>query len=118
MIGLRRTYRDVARELSDGLSTGHIVLEKESTPDELGMFALLLFQHLAPRKVAFFGAGSSGLGMFRSHSQIMVQIDPNEFENLPKEVKANLVIRTQELASKGFKIKIKDLKGNAFYAME
>lgn len=112
MIGLRNTYRDVARELSDGLRSGHVVLEQESTMDEVGLFAGLLFQYFAPRKVAFVVGSASSMGIFGSNSQIMVQIDPKDFEKMPEEVKADFYMTTKDLINRGVKIKIKDLKGN------
>jgi len=111
MIGLRRTYRDVAKEISEGLASGSVVPESESTENEMGLLAGLLFQYLSPRKVAFVVGDSGSMGMIHSSSQVMIQIDPKAYESLPEDVKARFNKKTQELREKGVKIKIKDLKG-------
>jgi hypothetical protein len=112
MIGLRRTYQDVAREISEGLSSGHVILKNDSTQDEMGFLAALFFRHLAPKKVAFVvGASASTGGFSEENSRIMIQLDPENYENLPEEVKASLNLKTRELIEKGVKFKVKDLEG-------
>jgi len=123
MIAHGRTYQDVAREISDGLASGSVVLEGESTENELGLLAGMLFQYLTPRKVAFVAgrAGSIGAGSpaaIGGISQVMIQIDPKAYEELPEHVKASFNKRTQDLRDRGVKIKIKDLKGKPFYMPE
>jgi hypothetical protein len=118
MIGLRRTYGEVAKELSEGLRSGQIGLEEVPTMDEMGLLAGLVFQYLAPKKVAFILGATGSAGIVGSHPQIMIQIDPKDYENLPDEAKARFSIKTQELTGKGVKIKFKDLHGNTFYFMD
>ena len=112
MIFQRRTYQDVAKEISDGLMSGDVVLESEPAQGEMGLLAALVFQHLTPRKVAYtIGAARSMGGVLSKPSQVMFQIDPKEYENLPEDVKARFSIKTRELTQRGVKVIIRDLKG-------
>jgi hypothetical protein len=118
MIGLRRTYREVARELSEGLQSGQISLDEEPTMDEMGLLAGLVFQYFAPKKVAFVLGATGSAGIVGANPQIMIQIDPKDYENLPNEAKVHFSMKTQELTDKGVKIKFKDLHGNTFFFLD
>jgi hypothetical protein len=111
MIGLRRTYSEVAHELATGLESGKLTLENESTDQELSFFAALLFQYLAPRKLAFAVGTIHGIEMLPSNAQLMVQFDPKVYESLPEEVRVAFDTKMQELIERGVKIKAKDLNG-------
>ena len=111
MIGFRRTYRDVAKEISEGLTSGDVVLDAESPQNEMALLADFLFHYLAPRKVAFVVGGSGRMGRISGRSQVLIQIDPRAYQSLPEDVKARFHSRTQHLREKGVRIKVKDLQG-------
>ena len=112
MIFPRRTYQDVAEEISDGLLSGDVLLESEPAEAEMGLLAAMVFQHLTPRRVAYtVGAAGSVGGILSKPSRVMLQIDPKEYENLPEEVRASLSIKTRRLMEKGVKVTVRDLKG-------
>lgn len=118
MIGLPRTYHDVAKEISEGLASGCVLLESESIGNEMWQFAGLLVQYLAPKKVAFVVRNTTARGTVGGRSLVMMQIDPEAFESLSEEIKTRFSEQAQDLRSKGVEIKIKDLRGERIYLDE
>jgi hypothetical protein len=112
MIFLKKTYRDVAREISEGLASGSVTLESPEIRSDIGILTAFLFQYLHPTRLAYAITGAAGVGTLAGRPNLTVEIEPEEYEGLPDEVKTRLREQLQELQQKGAEIEIRDARGN------
>jgi hypothetical protein len=115
------TYRDVARELAEGLASGDVVLEEDDSSEDLAAFAYFALNFVHPVRLSYAAgaaAASAAFGMEMAKKPetktMRVELSPEQFDSLPKKVKDRLLDQLKELHARGVELEVTDAKGRPF----
>jgi hypothetical protein len=107
------TYPELAAEIADGLRSGELLLERDETQDDLASFAWLALTVLHPAKLAYTAPAAVAAGGHPVHgpARIAMEMNAEEFESLPPEVRDQLLRQLKELHRRGVEVELTDSEG-------
>ena len=126
MIGLKHTYKSVAKELTEGLASGEITLgrEEEASELELGVLAAL-FAQFTPTRITVVGSAwytvvnqiggiqlpSGAQVVSMGHKKLIVEVPPGSLDRLSFEEQTKFFDQLTPYMRQGVEVEITEPAG-------